>query len=121
MSIFNEERRFSRITFDADTVIRQFENAWSVVLIDVSLNGLLIEEPFGWNIEIDQPLTAVIKLGGDTVIELEVLWRHTDDNLVGFQCQHIDLESISHLRRLVELNLGDMELLDRELSALGGR
>ena len=31
---------------------------------------------------------------------------------------HIDLESISHLRRLVELNLGDSSLLERELAAL---
>jgi len=34
--------------------------------------------------------------------------------------QHIDLDSISHLRRLVELNLGDEALLERELAALGG-
>ena len=27
---------------------------------------------------------------------------------------------ISHLRRLVELNLGDLGLLERELAALGG-
>jgi len=41
-----------------------------------------------------------------------------DNNTVGIRCESIDLDSISHLRRLVELNLGDPELLNRELSAL---
>ncbi|VAX04921.1 hypothetical protein MNBD_GAMMA20-584, partial [hydrothermal vent metagenome] len=43
---------------------------------------------------------------------------HSENDHIGFRCEHIDLESISHLRRLVELNLGDAKLLDRELSAL---
>jgi hypothetical protein len=43
---------------------------------------------------------------------------HREWTLVGVRCVEIDLESISHLRRLVELNLGDAELLHRELSAL---
>ena len=32
--------------------------------------------------------------------------------------KHIDLDSISHLRRFVELNLGDEQELERELGAL---
>ena len=119
MSIFNEERRFSRILFDADTTIRQGDNAWSVVLLDISLNGLLIEEPFGWKIDIDTPVTAQINLSDATAIHMTLMWRHTEKNHVGFECRDIDIDSISHLRRLVELNLGDVDLLERELSALG--
>jgi hypothetical protein len=37
---------------------------------------------------------------------------------VGVQCGSIDLESITHLRRLVEMNLGGGSLLERELKAL---
>ena len=37
---------------------------------------------------------------------------------IGLQCESIDLDSITHLRRLVELNAGDPALLDRELSSL---
>jgi hypothetical protein len=40
------------------------------------------------------------------------------DQLVGFECQAIDLDSITHLKRLVELNLGDEGLLHRELITL---
>jgi hypothetical protein len=115
----DERRSFSRIPFDADTQIRQGSNAWSVVLIDVSLKGLLIEEPFGWNIDSDTPATATIILDDGSSITMSVLLRHAENKQVGFECDHIDIESISLLRRLVEINLGDSDLLERELSALG--
>jgi hypothetical protein len=50
---------------------------------------------------------------------MEVVLTRTQGELLGFVCRHIDLDSISHLRRLVELNLGDETLLERELAALG--
>ncbi len=35
-----------------------------------------------------------------------------------FRCEHIDIDSITHLKRLIELNLGDEALLHRELAHL---
>ena len=43
---------------------------------------------------------------------------HVGCGLLGVVCQLIDIDSATHLRRLVELNLGDPALLERELSAL---
>lgn len=116
-----ERRTFSRITFDADTTIRQGEHSWSVVLVDISLKGLLIEEPFGWNIDNDQPITTSIRLGNDAdnIITMTARFRHQENKHIGFECCKIDIESISRLRRLIELNLGDPELLERELASLG--
>jgi hypothetical protein len=34
------------------------------------------------------------------------------------QCNAIDIDSVTHLRRLVELNLGNSEQLNKELSQL---
>lgn len=47
-----------------------------------------------------------------------VTLAHQKDGLLGLQCREIDLDSITHLRRLIELNLGSSELLERELGAL---
>jgi hypothetical protein len=44
--------------------------------------------------------------------------RHVEPHRLGFQCRYIDLESASHLKRLVELNLGDPTLLEREFAHL---
>jgi len=117
----NDERRaFSRIQFDADTNLHQGDHSWSVVMADISLKGLLIEEPFAWHIDEKAPLEANIRLGDDCKINMLVEFRHQENKLVGFECIEIDIDSISHLRRLVELNLGDPQLLERELAALGG-
>jgi hypothetical protein len=37
----------------------------------------------------------------------------------GLQWRNIDVDSLTHLRRLLELNLNDPSLLDRELADLG--
>lgn len=114
-----ERRVFHRIPFDADTQIRQGEQSWSAVLIDLSLKGLLIEKPQGCDIAPEQATTARIILNGDTTIDMSIRLRHDNNGQLGFECQHIDIDSISHLRRLLELNLGDSQLLERELGALG--
>ena len=62
---------------------------------------------------------ASVSLGdGKITITMDVVTAHIRDNRIGFCCIHIDLESITHLRRLMELNLGDEEQMNRELSAL---
>ena len=43
---------------------------------------------------------------------------HREGRRAGLACQSIDVDSVTHLRRLVELNAGDPDLLQRELSAL---
>jgi hypothetical protein len=43
---------------------------------------------------------------------------HVRGNRVGVKCDEMDLESMAHLRRLVELNVADDGVLQGELSAL---
>lgn len=114
-----ERRAFSRIHFDGDTQLIQNNNNWPVNLIDVSLKGLLIETPENWQADTHQPMKIHIKLDEATTIVMTVVWRHSNNGQTGFKCDHIDIDSITHLRRLVELNLGDESLLERELAALG--
>jgi len=115
----NERRRFQRIAFDAPTVIAQGERHWSAALHDISLKGLLIKTPRDWNGDPNQPFEALIELGDEAKVKMEVVLTRAQPQSLGFVCRHIDLDSISHLRRLVELNLGDEQLLERELAALG--
>ncbi len=115
----NNRRRFQRIAFDAATELVQGEQRWDVELYDLSLKGLLIKAPEGWSGDPERPFFASISLAADTLVQMEVLQARSDNQQLGFVCVHIDLDSISHLRRLVELNLGDGSLLERELAALG--
>lgn len=112
-------RRFRRILFDAGCQLHQGDNSWSTQVADISLNGVLLEEPKDWDGDPNQPFEIVIPLDAqEAAIVMAVSLKHEEDGSLGFLCQYIDLESVSHLKRLVELNLGDDALLSRELSAL---
>ena len=114
-----ERRTFSRITFDADTSMQQGGDIWAVTLLDISLKGLLIEKPDDWSADPGKEFHVSIHLSDSTSITMTVSQRHEENNQIGFECNHIDIDSIHHLRRLVELNIGDMDLLEREVAALG--
>lgn len=117
----DERRRFSRIPFDANAHINSHEGDLHLNchVIDVSLNGILIAKPTDWLGKMNEHYTVDLLLeNGQLVIKMDVAVAHIDDDSIGFICEHIDLDSITHLKRLVELNLGDEGLLSRELSAL---
>ena len=113
-----ERRRFKRIAFDAKTELSQGEYIWPVKLIDLSLNGLLIDKPEPWLGDRERHFLVDIHLNDEVGIKMEVQLTHDDHGQLGFVCKHISLESIERLRRLIEFNLGDPQELERELGAL---
>ncbi len=118
----DERRHFSRISFHrpADLDVRIAQGTCEV--LDVSLKGALVEVPFGFPAHVGQPCTLAIHLdAGESQIRMEGEIVHREGTQAGIRCVEIDLDSISHLRRLVELNVGDEDVLLRELSALVGR
>ncbi|ARN74405.1 PilZ domain-containing protein [Oceanicoccus sagamiensis] len=115
-----ERRVFSRIAFTGEITLSQGDQEWIATLADLSLKGLLIVTPDNWNADTSQLIEATINLDEETSITMSLNWRHTRHGQSGFECEHIDIDSIIHLRRLVELNLGDEHLLERELTSLGG-
>jgi hypothetical protein len=85
---------------------------------DVSLKGALVEV-VGLDVAAGQTCTLAIRLGdGDTVIRMDGEVAHVNGRRVGIKADEMDLESIEHLRRLVEVNLGNEDVLHRELAAL---
>lgn len=114
----NNRRRFQRIDFDAPTELRQGERRWPVKLLDLSLKGLLVERPQPWNADLSQDFDAVIHLDPHTHVRMQVELRHEEAQRLGFVCLYIDLDSMSHLHRLVELNVADSTEMMRELREL---
>ena len=115
----DDRRRFSRIPFDAP--VRLHQNDWHAAtkLLDISLQGALIQQPDNWEqADATQPFQLVIELSELEHIHMEAEQSFARDGLLGMKCHHMDLDSISHLKRLVLLNLGDEELAERELAAL---
>ncbi|NMX94774.1 MULTISPECIES: PilZ domain-containing protein [unclassified Pseudomonas] len=114
----SDRRRFRRIAFDAKTELKQNGQKWRVQLVDLSLKGLLVQKPTPWLGKRDEPFDVDIHLDADTDVSMQVRLAHDDNGQLGFVCAYIDVNSISHLRRLIELNLGDEDELHRELGEL---
>ena len=123
MTTYNEQRHFTRIPFDADVTISSDDglHRYSAELLDICLKGALTTRPEHWQANINDEFTLALNLSaGDesTHLEMKVNVAHSEENHVGFEVTHMDLDTATHLHRLVELNLGDEKLLKRELSDL---
>ena len=114
-------RRFSRIPFDADTQLHLAPAVHTARLLDIALKGALVETPQPIAVELGEACRLVLPLSEDgEQIVMEGAVIHQEGQHIGIECRHIDVDSLTNLRRLVELNLGDEALLERELSTLFG-
>ena len=116
--IENEKRHFHRILYNTNANIYTDEHAWDCNILDLSLNGCLLHFKTPWQQKPENIYTLKFSLSDDIEIKMELEIAHSEENDIGFRCKQIDIDSISQLRRIVELNLGDSEILERDLSAL---
>lgn len=105
--VIDERRKFSRILFAASASVHQGDKQWQTTILDLSLNGALVDEPAGFS-HTDAPITLSFTLpGSDIELQMETELVHQRNQQLGLKCKFIDVDSISHLKRIVELNLGD--------------
>jgi hypothetical protein len=121
VQLHDERRRFSRIAFHRPATLCAGGSAMTVGVLDVSLKGALVEVPPGLAAEPGARCSLTIHLdAGESVIQLDGEVAHHRGSKLGVRCTSVDLESVGHLRRVVELSLADEHLLDRELATLIG-
>ena len=114
-----EKRRFSRVSFQGKAHLETPEQSYPTEVLDLSFKGALITIPEGWQPDVAGPLVLRVHLSDFPLdFSMQVSVAHQRNEVLGLQCDKIDLESAGHLRRLIELNLGDSQLLSRELSDL---
>lgn len=114
-----ERRHFTRIFYLTAASLVQGQRQWPTQLIDVSLQGALLLRPEAWSGSDDKEYELSFVLSGsDIVIRMLVELTHEASKKLGFYCHHIDIDSASHLKRMIELNVGEEQLLYRELEQL---
>ncbi len=117
-STSDERRTHNRIAFDASVTISVTGTTFESTLLDISMKGVLIRKPDDWYIETDTSCQLDISLSNQDSINMTSSFLWKKGNVIGMHCDSIDLDSMGKLRRLVELNLNDESMLDRELAAL---
>ena len=114
-------RNFARIRFETNARLYIGTEEQSVEILDLSLKGALIKPSQPLQVSPHTPAALQIRLDElGPLIRMEGTITHHHGEMFGMACEEIDLDSITHLRRLVELNLGDEALLERELCHLIG-
>jgi hypothetical protein len=112
-------RQFTRVLFSIKAELTLDEDQFDAKIHDISLNGALLYLDCK-----EQVLTRQLGLlsfqldASDAKIIMNIAVVHQEGNEIGVQCNAIDIDSVSLLRRLIELNLGDDEQLHKELSQL---
>ena len=115
----NERRRFQRIATDKRVTVESNGVRHAGKVLDISLRGLLFELDADWRPVLGSTLRAVVELDqGLPGIAMDGEAAHVQGSRVGLHCIGMDLESASLLRRMLELNLADSELLERDLKQL---
>lgn len=115
----HERRHFVRVGFDAPALLTTATAAFSVHVLDLSLKGALIMVPAQaalWQGTLCQLTIPLADTGNHIAMSTEV--AHVQGLHTGLLCKGIDLDSVTHLRRLIELQLGDPALLERDLGEL---
>lgn len=115
----NERRRFTRFDFEGSVKLYSDRAMWDSELIDISLKGALMTRPAGWNGKIGAAHRIELRLADGLKISMGASPAHVTPEHIGFRWDKIDLDSFAQLKRLIELNIGDPERLNAELSALG--
>lgn len=112
-------RQFSRVLFSMQAELAIDEQCFSVKIQDISLNGALLYADTKGFVFSKKLGTLSLKLNqADEKIIMNVVVVSQEENDIHVQCNGIDIDSVSSLRRLIELNLADNEQVNKELSRL---
>jgi hypothetical protein len=120
-----EKRRFKRIPFDAKVNLEVTNRTLEPItglLEDISLKGALItvdQSLKTLNVGDEGKLTISPEQGDIEIsLTVDVAYSVPTRHAYGLNLISLDVESAGHLRRLVEVNLGNEESLQRELTNL---
>ena len=116
----NERRRFQRIILDRPVSLVVDGMNYPAQLVDISLQGALVTADPDSVPAQGAHGVADIALGEDPefMIRMQVTIRHVHDGLIGMHTDRLDLDDAARLKRLVELNIADPALLQREMEEL---
>ncbi|MCY0964758.1 PilZ domain-containing protein [Parathalassolituus penaei] len=112
------QRRFTRVPFLRRARIETRGYQMDAQCLDISARGVLLVRPpeVDWALEQHIRITIVITERESILMDCSV--AHIDDDVVGCACDSMDLESLTVLRRVLELNLPDSVSIHRELAEL---
>ena len=111
-----ERRNYQRVPFATQAEITCNGEKYHGELLDISLKGALVRGkgpvPLEKGVRCE---LSIHLLDSEVTLLFEADIVHCQDNKFGFKFIGEDTETATHLRRLLELNIGSSEVIDREV------
>jgi PilZ domain len=115
----SESRQNMRVSFSWPIRLTCPKETFDSTVIDISLKGILLNQPTHWHlVPTGTTFAAEIFLDGEISIQMSARVVRTFSDRVALEWFDIDDESLGHLRRLLEFNIGDPEKIDQEIKSL---
>ncbi|CAG0934760.1 PilZ domain-containing protein [Geobacter sp.] len=114
-----EQRHFQRVPFATGSTVQFRGEGHDAEVVDVCLKGALLKLSEPPTCQRGDTCTVFITLASpDIAIQFEAEVAHLRDQFLGVKLLKIDIDSMIHLRNIVELNTADPEQVRKELSFL---
>lgn len=115
----SERRQYQRVSFDQSAKLMKDKQTFACQIIDLSIHGVLLRPHGVLRSNLDSIYELEIPLdGSNTCVNMTIKLAHKNPDNLGFVCEKMDLDSISHLRKIIELNSGDPVILERDFATL---
>lgn len=113
----SNQRQYQRINFRAEVAIDISGTAYNCKLIDLALQGALIDTATPLPLAVGEQAGLSISLP-ETAVHMDFIGElvHQQKSAYGFVFVSEDDQSMGHLRRLLELNLGDAQQANAEFA-----
>ena len=122
MPIFtsNERRTHVRFPFHANAILTLFPRYYDAKLVDISLRGALIKIDKRSELRERVPCTLrVLTQEGRQILEIAASTAHcASEGMIGLELCNLTRGEESALQRIIEMNLGTKNLLNRDLCSL---
>ena len=114
-----EKRQINRVAFMTSAQLRQGDKCWDTQIFDLSLKGALIQYPTDFEGDLHEQFALEFRLEGvQMFIKPTGHIVHNNNHRLGFCIDNIDIDSVTQLKQLMGLNLGDEYLLERDMKAM---
>ena len=115
----NEKRRFSRVNFGVKAEAESEQFKLELAVLNLSLKGALLHSAQNFPFSVGSTFNLRIFLcSTDITLLFQVKLVHVEGDEFGVKFLSGDIDSITHLRRVIELNTGDCDRVARELHFL---
>jgi len=129
----NEQRHFQRLSLELPATLKWQGHQYNVHIADISLKGVLIQldgepdrypeyarlaEEIAKSVRPAVQLTLLSDPERIEILRLDLQLIHHNDGNFGGEWVNIDVDALAHLRTILDYNLGDDRLVERELTEL---